>query len=253
MDSDTYSIEIGADWDTVERLSSTDRIPHVFPAFSRDRHCTHWGHLARRILAKETRDITALVTKAKGWSRSHIIGIDPNWDYPNYAVVWKVLAPEGPRLPRRWVAINVVSCKGSCEHLGKELKRLGYNGNNSLLVPDASARYNKGKKSSANLLRKQGFGAIILRSRNPDVRHSVDAVQAKINPAEGPQSLFVAFPSEKSGTLPLIEAFEQVMWGKDGKRMDKSLGVDHVIDAARYPIDYFEPAAEVPRRMRGVL
>jgi len=254
MDADRFAIEVDADWTVVERLAETGRVPHVFPEFNRDKHCIHWRHFAERILKGEARDLTSAVTRAKaGKARQYIIGIDPNWDYPNYSVVWKVISPAVNGAPRRWVAIDVVSCKGNCEHLGRELKRLGYNGNNSLLVPDASARYNRGKRSSANLLRKEGFGAIILRSKNPEVWHSVDAVQAKVNPADGAPSLFVAYPSEQCKTLPLIEALEQVAWDKSGKRMDKSTGVDHVVDAMRYPVDYFEPAAERGRRIRGIV
>jgi len=254
MDADRFAVEVEADWEVVARLDETNRIPHVFPAFSRDRHCVHWAKMAREILRGNVRDVTASVALKHGFKgREYIVGIDPNEAYPDYAVVWKVLSPALHGGKNRWVAIDVISCGDHAEYLGRELKGRGYNGKNALLVPDANARWKGGKRSAANLLRKEGFQAMILRRKNPEVIHSVDAVSAKLNPADGAPSLFVAHPTEKCHTLHLIEAFEQILWDKTDKKMDKKVGLDHVIDAMRYPVDFFEPAAERGRRMRGIV
>jgi hypothetical protein len=66
---------------------------------------------------------------------------------------------------------------------------------------------------------------------------------AKISPADGDPSWFISLPECDE----LAEALEAAIWGKTGQKMDKSQGVDHVIDAARYPISYFDPAAKLRR------
>lgn len=253
MAKDTYDIEAGADWDVVARLEEEDGPRYVFRAFSREVHCVNWSHLAEQILMGEVEDLTRKVAAQKRYKgKSYIAGVDPNWDWPNYAVIWKVLSPARPGGKKRWVCVDVVHTKGHCGHLGQEMKRRGYTGRNTLLVPDASARYNQGKRSSANLLRKEGFKDLLLRRKNPPVQASMDAMLAKVEPAKGEPSLFVAHPTEKNQTLPLIEAMEQGIWAKSGKKMDKSEGHDHPIDGGRYAIDPFDPAAKISRRLRRI-
>jgi hypothetical protein len=124
--------------------------------------------------------------------------------------------------------------------LGKALKEVGYTGRNSHLVPDASARYNKGKRSSARLLRATGFHSMTLRSKNPDVRESIDDLSAKMFPAADDMEPCLLFDRERCDEL--LRSVEVAELADDGKHLKKT-GDEHVIDALRYPISLFDPAA----------
>ncbi len=249
MAANTYQVEIGADWELVASLAADDRKP-VFANFKEKRNEFTSLNWKKAALAGE--DITAKVVRRKTrfGGRKYIIGIDPNWDWPNYAVIWKVFKPVRRGDPERWCAVNVVRTKGHAGHLGHALCKAGYSPHNSLLVPDASARYNRGNRSSARLLRDTkeggGFNAIILRSKNPPVTESIDAMLAKMYPAAGEPSLFI--DAEHCGEL--LDCMEAVEWGASGVKLKKS-GDEHIIDAARYPVDYFEPAARIRRVNSG--
>ena len=90
MDEKTYRQEILAEW--VYR----EDIPLVLWSFDREKHCV-------TLPFDIGRDITKEVTRKRcGVSRSYICGVDYNWDYPNFAVLHKVYAPN------IWVTVDVV-------------------------------------------------------------------------------------------------------------------------------------------------
>lgn len=240
MDKRRFGVEVQADWDIIAQMEAEDGPKHVFSSFNRELHALHWP-------AVNAKDITAQVVRRKiGQTADFIIGVDPNLDWPNYAVVYKVLAPLHTGEPNRWVAIDVISSKGHTGHLGKRIKEAGYPASRCVIIPDASAHYNglysSGPKSSARLLRAEGF-TVKYPMKNPLVVDSVNDMLAKISPADGDPSWFISLPECDE----LAEALEAAIWGKTGQKMDKSQGVDHVIDAARYPISYFDPAAKLRR------
>lgn len=238
MDKQRYAVEVLADWDTVAQQEVEGFRP-VFRAFSPERHGVHWPLVAR--------DITRQVSKHRtGYDRPYICGVDPNWDYPNYAVFYKVLEPLHKGAPNRWVAVDVISGKGHCGHLAKMIKEAGYKASEVLIIPDASARYNKGKNSSARLMRAEGF-TVITQSKNPSVVSSIDDLNAKLDPVQGEPTWF--YNVERGDEL--AESMKQAIWDKSGMHIDKNAGIDHVIDAARYPISYFEPAARIRSTVSG--
>jgi hypothetical protein len=251
MDKDRYEIEAEASWEKVRELEE-EEIKRAFRGFDPSVYSVNWASMYSATERKR-QDITLEYTRRRlRIGRQHIIGIDPNWDWPNYAVVWKVLRPNPHRLdapgghwsrcrnPVRWIAINVVSSKGSCEHLSKAMRAAGYTGKNSHLVPDASARYNKGKRSSARLLRAGGFVSMTLRRKNPDVRESIDDMTAKLFPAAEDMEHCMLFDDENCQEL--LSSMEVAELADDGKHFKKT-GDEHIIDAARYPVSYFDPAA----------
>jgi hypothetical protein len=240
MDKQRFEIEVMANWDTVAKMEAEDGPKIVFGAFNREIHGV-------RGVSHGT-DITAQVTRRKiGEGKKFIIGVDPNLDWPNYAVVYKVYSPLKSGDPNRWVATRVISAKGHCGHLGRRIKEAGFKASECVVVPDASSHYNglysSSGKSSARLLRAEGF-TVKYPAKNPLVTDSVNDLLAKIAPAWGEPSWFLDVVECEE----LAEAMEAAFWNKAGDRIDKSLGVDHVIDAARYPVSYFEPAAKFSRK-----
>lgn len=222
MDKMTYQREILADWNALD-----DGEPIVFRCFSRDLHGI--------ATTKGLKDITLSYTKKKcRMPRAYIVGVDPNWDYPNYAVVYKVFHPN------IWVAIDVVSCLRHCGELGKVLVEKGYS--SSVIISDASGRYNRGLNSSDRMLRAKGF-FVTHPHVNPRQTESIDALLLKMDPMEGRATWRILLPNCDE----LAEAMEVQIWNKQGQKLDKSRGTDHVIDAARYPVSFFEPAARMKR------
>lgn len=259
MDDRTYRQEILAEWVPVEEQQR-------IVLFDRARHAIKWP-------PQRGLDITREVTKRKtGTARDYIAGVDYNWDWPNYAILFKVVADspigwkddiseiERKRIVltalqdhslQHWCAVAVVSSQGHAGHLGRALKNSGFYADGVLVIDDASGQYNRGginsKNSSSRLLREEGF-IVVHPSRNPSIRDAVNALNAKLSPAEGEATLHVALPECEE----LAVAAELGIWDKSGSKFDKTQGHDHYIDAWKYPISYFCPAAKFGPSVRAL-
>ncbi len=242
MDKIRYKIEVEADWDTIATLEE-EAVSYVFPGFKREEFEIEWPPMG---LDKTS----ALVAKRFNTTDRHdfIIGVDPNYNYPNYGVIYKVFTPTEKGGPDRWIAIDVIERKGHCGHLGEVLKEQGYG--NGIIIPDASSRYWKGHgpRSPERLLRSCGFD-VRLDRKNPIVTTSVDAMRWRLFPVDGPPSWFF----RKGRCDVLVDAMERLQWKADGKSLDKTDGIDHVVDAARYPVGFFSPAAKQERSFNKIL
>lgn len=106
------------------------------------------------------------------------------------------------------------------------------------VYPDASGQNSSSKNASESdlsILREHGL-TVRVNSTNPAVADRINAVNSLILNGQGVRRL-------KVNTLrcpKLTEALEQQAYDKNGQP-DKSSGVDHVIDAAGYPVAYQWP------------
>lgn len=106
------------------------------------------------------------------------------------------------------------------------------------VYPDASGQNSSSKNASESdlsILREHGL-TVRVNSTNPAVADRINAVNSLILNGQGVRRL-------KVNTLrcpKLTEALEQQSYDKNGQP-DKSSGVDHVIDAAGYPVAYQWP------------
>jgi hypothetical protein len=240
MDSRRYRQEVLAEF--VPR----DDIPLVFPEFDPDIHGITWP-------IPDAVDVTADVVKKRlNLSMPYIIGVDPNYDWPNYAVVCKVfripvntggtagrVTRDGPvkravgGTREVMVAWDIVQAKGHSGKLASELKERGY-GNSCIIIDAASGKGPRGK------MRAEGM-RVFHPKRNPWQTDSVTDVLTKLAPTEGEPSLFVRMPECEE----LSDGLQACFWMKNGKKIDKSMGIDHVVDALRYVVSYFYPAARI--------
>lgn len=248
MSKRTLAVEIFADWETVKDMMAEDELKPVFPNFNKATH--KWRPTADDFGKEITRDFLKRSGKVDQLSRynwKYICGVDPNSSVPNYATIWKVYAGVKPHDPVRWVAWDMVFGKGHCGHLAKMLKDHGYSPRETLIVPDASARYNKlgMLKGAMQLMREEGYH-VINRARNPRRKNSIEDIEAKLDPSHGPPCIFLRLPQCDI----LAENLEAVVWDKDGNGFDKSVRPDPV-DSARYPVSFFDPAARIAR-VRGI-
>jgi phage terminase large subunit len=235
MDEKRYRQEILADWTSV----MTEDLPLIFPSFDKEQHTINWPIVIGKDI---TRDVTRQRT---GFARDWIAGVDYNWDWPNVCCLSKVYYPD------KWVAVHCISSKGHAGHLGQALKQKGFKPESVLVIDDASGQYNRGKNSrnsSSRLMRAEGF-TVVHPTKNPSIIDSVNAILAKMTPVDADPTMFCVTPN----CTELVDSFEQIMWDKSGVKFDKTTGVDHWIDAFKYPLSYFYPAAKIPSRIQGIM
>lgn len=106
------------------------------------------------------------------------------------------------------------------------------------VFPDASGQNASSKNASESDLTiiKQAGLSVRVNSTNPAISDRVNAVNALILNGDGQRRLLV-----NTNRCPrLTDALEQQAYDKNGMP-DKSSGVDHVIDAAGYPIAHLYP------------
>lgn len=247
MDERRYRQEILAEF--VER----DDIPLVFPEYKPDVHGVKWP-------IPDAEDITAeIVRRRLNLSLPFIVGVDPNYDAPNYAVIFKVfmvptgraggrrlVTNQGPVIARQdaqrreiWVAWDIVQAKGHCGVLAKRLKESGY-GASAIIIDAASGKGPRGK------MRVEGM-RVFHPKRNPWQTDSVTDVLTKLAPIEGEPSLYLRLPQCEE----LSDSLQAVFWDRTGKKIDKGQEIDHVVDAMRYPISYFCPAGKIKSTTHG--
>lgn len=219
-----YRQEIGADWSVV-----LEDLGLVYSTFSRARHCV-------RLPFDIGRDVTLQTTHERTQcARQYVGSIDYNWSCPNICIVWKVYAPN------RWVVVDIVEANEHAGHLASALHYNGYHPEDILLIDDASGEIKNGpnaQNSSTRLMRKAGYTVMHPR-RNPSLKDSVNAVLAKLSPAAGDPSLFLALPAAER----LATAMSRLRW--DGDVFDRDCEDVHWCDAMRYAISYFCPAARI--------
>jgi len=240
MDERRYRQEILAEF--VQR----DDIPLVFPEYDPDVHGVKWP-------IPDAMDVTAEVTRKRlNLSMPFIAGVDPNYDWPNYAVIFKIfripvtgaagqrrVTRNGPvgggKLESREILIawDVVQAKGHCGRLAKELKARGY-GDACIIIDAASGKGPRGK------LRSEGM-RVFHPKRNPWQTDSVTDVLTKLAPTDGEPSLYIRLPECEE----LSDSLQAVYWMKNGKKIDKGMGIDHVVDGLRYACSFFYPAAKI--------
>lgn len=158
-----------------------------------------------------------------------IIGVD----YPGYAVVLKLYAPDILYAIREYVHESDTSPA----HLAQRLIADGYGG--AVIVDDASGEYSQHGVLASRMMRQAGF-RVVHRKKNPHVLDRVRSVQAKLcDAATRRVSLFVS----KSCPM-LIKALLTQEYV--GGRPDKDCGYkDDILDALGYPIHRLFPATSV--------
>lgn len=120
------------------------------------------------------------------------------------------------------------------------------------IYPDASGQNSSSKNASESdlsILKKAGF-AVRVKSTNPAIADRVNAVNALILNGQGERRLKI-----NTHRCPhLTDGLEQQAYDKNGVP-DKSSGMDHLNDAAGYPLAYLFPIQHKTagqRRIRGL-
>ncbi|WP_051258866.1 phage terminase large subunit family protein [Chitinibacter tainanensis] len=144
-----------------------------------------------------------------------------------------------------WAVDECVRFSSNTEDMGAELERRywRYLGKNQItLYPDpagASRQHGRGE-SDLDIMREIGFKRIKYRKKHPPVADRVNAVNRLLMSASGRVILRI-----DERCKHLIKAFEQVLYKKGSREVDKSAGIEHIADAIGYPIELEFPMRRV--------
>ena len=165
------------------------------------------------------------------------VGMDFNID-PMSAVIFQ------QQLDGELWAVDEVVLFGSnteemCETLDKKFWR---HQGKMVIYPDPAGgqRQHARGETDLDILREQGFKKIKYRRKHPLVADRVNAVNRMLRAADGTIRLRV-----NASCKHLINAFEQTIYKKGSRDVDKDAGVEHSADAAGYCIDLEFPVRKV--------
>lgn len=180
------------------------------------------GNIQPYPMVAAARDITSVLIADRfdGFKAKFIIGVD----YPGYAVIIKVIAPD-----YAWVIDEIVfEDESSPERLIKELKRRGYFP--GLVCDDASGEHSQYGVMASKAMRNAGF-RVTHAKKNPHVMDRVAAVRAKLENMEGRRSLFI----DPRKCRKLRKALVAQIFKNE--KPDKTCGyIDDINDALGYAI-----------------
>lgn len=126
-----------------------------------------------------------------------------------------------------------------CEEIEKKYWRFL---NNIVMYPDPAGSYRQHARGETDLdiLRGKGLKKIKYRRKHPAVADRVNAVNRKLKSADGTVKMRID-PKCKH----LINAFEQTIYKKGSREVDKDGGVEHSADAGGYPIELEFPVRKI--------
>ena len=95
-------------------------------------------------------------------------------------------------------------------------------------------------ESDLDILRDAGFKRLKYRRKHPKVSDRVNAVNRMFKAADGTVRLRIDRKCKHT-----IDAFEQTIYKKGSREVDKSLGVEHAADALGYAIEIEFPVRDI--------
>jgi hypothetical protein len=165
------------------------------------------------------------------------VGMDFNID-PMSAVIYQ-LQPSG----ELWAVDEVVlfgsNTQEMCEALDKKLWR---HQSHVIIYPDPAGgqRQHARGETDMDILRESGFKRIKYRRKHPFVADRVNAVNRLLRAADGTVRMRI-----NDTCKHLINAFEQTIYKKGSRDVDKDAGVEHSADAAGYCIELEFPVRKI--------
>jgi len=158
------------------------------------------------------------------------IGIDFNYE-PMTAAIFVI---ENEKF---WFFDEILLKGSNTDELVAEIKAR-YPHNKIVCYPDPASRQKKtsaGGKTDFSILMNAGF---VVKARNfhTPVRDRINSLNAKLKSADGVCHMFVD-PKCKH----MIDCLERLCYKRDSTQIDKDSGLDHMVDACSYAIDFISP------------
>ena len=131
-------------------------------------------------------------------------------------------------------------CRNYIEEFGWDIR------DKATIYPDPAGNQRQHARGDSDIaiFREWGFNRILFRPKAPLVRDRIASVNRLICDATGRRRLFVD-PSCKT----LIQCFEQLIYKEGTTEPDKSMNIEHIGDAAGYPLEYRYPVKRVSKPM----
>lgn len=165
------------------------------------------------------------------------IGMDFNID-PMSAVIFQP-QPSG----EIWAVDEVVLFGSNTEEMCEALdKKLWRHQNMVVVYPDPAGgqRQHARGETDLDILREKGFKRIKYRRKHPPVADRVNSVNRLLRAADGTVRMKI---DEKCKHL--MSAFEQTIYKRGSRDVDKDAGVEHSADAAGYCIELEYPVRKI--------
>lgn len=193
------------DWETQIRgrfLSLPDAVLYTWSQSDNERAAPDFGKITRQFLTAHEGD------RAE-WDQVAIIDVQSfPWIACGIGQVYRdPRDPQNEKAGLLWLVDEIALAQGDEVDVCDELKRRGYRGDRTLVINDASCRWQqmqrdlmkqrpnfKGKGSTA-IFQANGFPHVVAPDRNmkgnPDVFERIRATNASIKPADGIRGLFI--------------------------------------------------------------
>lgn len=165
------------------------------------------------------------------------VGLDFNID-PMSAVIFQP-QPSG----ELWIVDEIVMFGSNTEEVCHELDKRFWRQQNQVTVypdPAGGQRQHARGETDLDILRDNGFKRIKHRRKHPFVADRVNSVNRLLRSASGDVRLRV-----NAHCKHVINAFEQTIYKKGSRDVDKDAGVEHSADAAGYCIELEYPIRKV--------
>ena len=165
------------------------------------------------------------------------VGQDFNIDPMSTAIVQPQMNGE------LWVVDEMVIYGSNTEEVCDELERKYWRYLKSMIVypdPAGGQRQHARGETDLDIFREKGFKRIKHRSKNPPVADRVNAVNRLLQSADGKVVLRI-----DRSCKDLIKSFEQTIYKKGCRDIDKGPGVEHITDAIGYALELERPVRKI--------
>jgi hypothetical protein len=165
------------------------------------------------------------------------VGMDFNID-PMSAVIFQ------PQVNGEiWIVDEIVLFGSNTEEVCKEIDKRYWRQQKGVVVypdPAGGQRQHARGETDLDILRENGFKRIKHRRKNPFVADRVNAVNRMLRSADGTVRMRI-----NEHCKHVISAFEQTIYKRGSRDVDKDAGVEHSADAAGYCIELEYPVRKI--------
>lgn len=134
-----------------------------------------------------------------------------------------------------WIVDEIVMFSSSTEEVTEEIDRRYFKYQKRVTIyPDPAGRHKQHARGESDLdiFRQAGYRRLKYRRKHPAIIDRVNAVNRMLRAADGTVRLYVDDKNKHT-----IQSFEQTIYKPGTREIDKKMGVEHLTDAAGYPIE----------------
>lgn len=166
------------------------------------------------------------------------VGQDFNLN-PMCSVIWQP-QDDGKTV---WAVDEIVLSDSNTEEVCREIEKRYWRYKRQITVfpdPAGAQRQHARGESDLDIFRQAGFKRLKYRRKHPPVADRINAVNRMLMTASGAVHMYI---NDKCDNL--IESLEQVIYKEGTREVDKDADIEHITDAAGYPIEYQFPVKKI--------